>query len=621
MKADAYDVLKVFGYERQLFAPLFQRPYVWKKDEQWDPLWNDIKRLAEELLKRPDPAEAEKVKPHFLGAIVTEQFRVPIGKPDARSIIDGQQRLTTLQLLLSAFRDCVFAYNKFELQVKKLSRLIYNEDVAEKADRFKMWPTNIDRPAYRAVMTTGGPEELARQAKEEGIDKDSRIISAYLHFHRTIKAWLDQAADDNELLLRIECLTNALREKIRIVVIDMDAQDDAQSIFETLNARGTPLLPSDLVKNYLFHKAQVEKADLDELHRQYWVEFEEADAFWRGLYGVGHAKKPRIDLFFQHYLTLQTDYEISVGSIFSEFKAFAEKVSQPVAWHLKNLRDYSRYFKRFMEPSSDDREGIFLKRLSTMQFTTVYPFLLGLYRATGDSESAEHERVRILETVESFLVRRMICRLSTRGYSRLFLDLLKCMNEKKEFSKAAVDAFLLEQTAENGRWPDDSEFEKAWLSVQMYPAVTRPRLKMILKALDVEMQTGLTESYTIRKELTVEHLLPQQWETHWPLPPKEGEAPEAYLKRKEQRNSLLHTLGNLTLLTASLNPMVSNGPFKKKKDDILKNSALNLNRFLYDLESWDEEGILKRGTHLFTVALQVWPHGGQVPDAGRACSP
>jgi hypothetical protein len=129
---------------------------------------------------------------------------------------------------------------------------------------------------------------------------------------------------------------------------------------------------------------------------------------------------------------------------------------------------------------------------------------------------------------------------------------------------------------------------------------------MVLHGLDRALHTDRTEPYTLAGSLTVEHFLPQHWETHWKLEPVEGESAEDLLLRQERRNRLLQTFGNLTLLTQSLNPAVSNGRFKKKRDEILKHSAINLNRFLYNLDSWDENGILERGGDLFNVAKKTW---------------
>lgn len=609
MKADAYEVTKVLGYDRQLFAPLFQRPYVWKKSEQWEPLWNDIRRLAERLLSCNTDKDTQKVKPHFFGAVVLDQFRVPVGKPDARSIIDGQQRLTTLELLLVAFRDRLRTDGKYDKQARKLERLLFNEDMDDDADRYKVLPTNIDRAPYKAVMDAGSPAALHEMAEAKKVDEEARVIEAYFYFHVVISTWLDEEADGERKLARIEALANAIRDKIRFVVIDMDEQDDAQAIFETLNARGTPLLPSDLIKNFLFRQAQEENADMDHLYENHWLEFEKDDKFWRHDVGIGHAKRPRLDLYLQHYLTLKTNKEIQVGSIFAEFCDFAEETKQSVDWHLTNLQEYARFFKTFMLPSPETREGIFLGQLETMQFVSVYPFLLELFKITDDGKDKRKERISILDVIESFLVRRMVCRLSTRGYNILFLSLLKHL-DGKEYSCQNVVEFLIKETAESGRFPDDQEFRDAWLTKPIYEAITRPRLRMLLETLDKGLHNKKTEPYTLGGGLTVEHFLPQHWETYWKMESNENEKAEDFLARKVRRNTLLHTFGNLTLVTKSLNPAISNGRFKAKKDEILKHSAINLNRFLYQTESWDEDDIIKRGNTLFTVASKTWKYPG-----------
>lgn len=247
MKADACQLTILLGFDRQLMAPLFQRPYVWKKEEQWAPLWNDIQRLAERLIACVDDKDIQKVKPHFIGAVVLDQYRVPIGKPDARSIIDGQQRLTTLALFLVAFRDCLRSEAKYERrfdrQARKLEKLLFNDDVAEEIDRYKVLPTTIDRLPYMAVMNAGSIGGLRTLVELEKVSRAARVVEAYEFFHDAISDWLDAAPDDAALSSRIEALSNSIREKLRVVVIDMDEQDDAQAIFETLNARGTPCCP------------------------------------------------------------------------------------------------------------------------------------------------------------------------------------------------------------------------------------------------------------------------------------------------------------------------------------------------------------------------------------------
>lgn len=606
MKADPYDIKTVFGFERQLFAPLFQRPYVWSETDQWQPLWNDIHKVAELLL-----AGKEDCKPHFLGAVVLDQMRTSIGKPDARSIIDGQQRLTTLQLLIEALRDLCHSREPLAMQRRRLEKMLYNEDVSDAEDRYKVWPTNVDRPVYKAIMDTTSPAALARRITEACQGKRTQLAKAYQYFHRTMAKWLDLDGDDG--VTRCEALVNAIREKIRLVIIDMDDQDDAQVIFETLNARGTPLLPSDLVKNFLFRRAQDAREDVVRLHDTYWEPFDVEDTFWREKVRVGRLFRARIDVYLQHYLSLQKRSEVAMGELFTEFQNLvARNPERNAEWHLRMFHRHAQHYKHFCMVPPDTREGVFFERLSDMETTTVFPFLLGLYEA----DVSEDDRLAILLDLESFLVRRTVCRLTTQGYNRLFLDLVAGLAGGARYTREAVQGFLLAQTLDSQRWPADDEFRDAWMSVPLYRAAKRARLRMLLRALDSALHDGRTEPYTLKRGLTVEHIMPQQWEHHWPLSPQPGETPEEFDARKQRRNSLVHTIGNLALLTQSLNPTVSNGSFETKKEKILRHSAINLNRFLYELDRWDEEGIMARGQRLCDVAMRIWPHAGRQGQIG-----
>lgn len=211
--------------------------------------------------------------------------------------------------------------------------------------------------------------------------------------------------------------------------------------------------------------------------------------------------------------------------------------------------------------------------------------------------------------LESYLIRRSVCGLTPKNYNKLFIDLLTTVLESNKKFNDAVKEFLLSKTDDTTRWPDDEEFYHAWLNRPLYNAIRRNRLRLLLKDLDRGMQTKKTEQYTLRDDLTVEHIMPQQWEEHWSVV-NEGEqpSPEEVVKRREDRNRLVHTIGNLTFLTESLNPAISNGPFQRKREEILNHSAINLNRYLRHVNSWDETKIKERGKHLFAVAKHCWPH-------------
>ena len=604
MKADVYELSKVFGYDRQLFAPLYQRPYIWEQEKQWKPLWGDIKSIAEQLLHDPNC-----LKPHFLGAIVLEQFKVPIGKPDSRSIIDGQQRLATIQILLAALRNICKTEERLLKLEKSIERLMFNDEsvVSEEIDRYKVWPTNVDQPSYRIVMSAQSHEETKLAQEENDKANISNIIKAYFYFFRAIKEWATEAGELSEDRLR--SLVNIIRQGILLVVVDMGVEDNAQVIFETLNARGTPLLASDLVKNILFRKALEDKLDVETLYKLYWAPFDTNRHFWREEITQGRLKRPRIDLLLHHYLTLQKGDEVTARSLFREFQLVSEtKSNNGTEWFLKSINKHRGFFHHFLTIVPDNREGVFFHRLKILDTTTVFPFLLALYENFDDTNGNYEEKVSILVALESFLVRRMVCRLSTKNYNRLFLDLLQELMDKDRFSCYAVRIFLSEQTSETNKWPTNEEFKESLLNIPIYRAITRPRLRMILSALDGELHDSKTEPYQIVGDnLTVEHLMPRLWKDHWPFPEFADEAYEEKNKRLEKRAHLIQTIGNLFYLTKSLNPYISNGPFGNKRKEILKHSAININRsFLEDAEQWDESSILQRSEALFEIALKIW---------------
>jgi len=599
MDANAYPLLRVFGWNRQLFAPLYQRPYVWNKRNQWEPLWLDILKVTDQLVQGK-----KDTKPHFLGAIVLEQRKAPTGKPDSRSIIDGQQRLTTIQLLFTAIRDICAEDSTLERHRKIAEGFILNQNVVDEEDRFKIWPTNIDRRAYQHILNSKASEQ---ESDPNSVSKKgSRIVEAYNFFLLKITEWLAEKPIRN--LDKIDALLNALQHHLKIVVIDMDSEDDAQVIFETLNARGTPLLPSDLVKNHLFHRASDEGSNVENLYKKYWLQFEEKDDFWRQEITHGRVKRPRIDLFLQHYLSLMLNKDILARDLFSEYQTFIKaNKSNKSRWFFKSFRTYADYFEYFQTHiSRDNREGLFLWRIHTMDITTIYPFLMRLYHEFSIQDQPLGDKLAILGDIESFLVRRMVCGLTTKNYNRLFLDLLKYLERQKDFSRKAIREYLLKQSGDSVRWPDDEEFKQAWLERSLYTGLRRPRLRLLLLALDETMGSSKTEKYTLNSDLTVEHLMPQNWDVHWPLPTNNAESAEKKFERIQRRNIALHTIGNLTFLTGALNPAISNGPFKRKKKEILKHSPINLNRFFQETNKWDEAAILKRSRKLFTVVKKVW---------------
>jgi hypothetical protein len=594
MDAGTLTIRTIFSQDRRLVVPLFQRPYVWSEELQWEALWDDIREVAERQERHAH------VRPHFLGAIVLDQQALPLGRLETRLIIDGQQRLTTLQIVLEACADICKSLN-LESHFKAFMKLTRNDDPmsTDPDEAFKVWPTQVDRPAFREVMKAGSPEEIGNGQKksERRALRKHPIAAAYTYFHSEISGWLSESVDS--MPERATALLETIRDGLRMVVIDLKEEDDAQLIFETLNARGTPLLPADLIKNHIFHELDKCKADIGSLYTKYWRSIDETAEYWRESLGIGHAKRARIDLFVFAWLSLKLQDEVPVAQLYGAFKDYLESPpSGGAAAVLQSISDHASIYRSLDDGSSGPVVEKFMKRLRELDITSVYPFILGLLSTLPEDDS---QVPRILSDLESFLVRRMVCQLSTRGYNRVFTDLLKVLEGSPDGLAARTQAALMMGDAATNRWPDDNEFRAALIGLPLYRVLRRSRLRMILEALEDTSRHDKSEQIIIEK-LTIEHLMPQEWAAHWPLP-ADSQRDVASIARE----SHIHRLGNLTLLTAKLNPSISNGPWPTKLQEILKFSALGLNRRL-PATAWSENEIEGRSHELAGLAVSTWKH-------------
>lgn len=595
MYTGTHSIKVIFEKDQRLVVPLFQRPYVWGQELQWEPLWEDVRNVAERHLRKETP------RPHFLGAVVLDQIRLPIGRVDSRLVIDGQQRLTTIQLFIEAFADLCAERGQTNYH-RALLKLTRNDNPLSEDENevFKIWPTNSDQEHFRNVMQATTAAELRKLYKVDytSMKTGNSLADCYLFFNYEIAGWLS-AANEN-ITDRVEVLYKTICEYLRMVVIELDKDDDAQLIFETLNARGTPLLPSDLVKNFLFHKAQVEGEKTDALYKKYWKYFDDESQYWRKEVGIGQSKRARIDLFLQHYLTLKMRDEVPSSHIYTTYRQFIlDDKDSKASDHLADLHKYADMYKRISSLPRDTRVGISLLWLDILGVTTVYPFLLELF-SRYELDDPEIEKTLIY--LESYLVRRMVCVLTTRGYNRTFLELLSVFSKPSGSISQTVFQILSSFDAESNRWPGEVEFKYSWAGRPLYNLLRRQRLSLILELLERGLRTKFTEEIEFKSKLTIEHVMPQEWRKHWPL---SGEAAPDELE--VNRNRLVHTIGNLTLLNNKLNPSISNSDWNTKKNGIKTHSILLLNKQFEDYPSWSEKDIEARAEQLFKLAVKIWP--------------
>ena len=648
MEANKRSLDKLLSPSIRLVAPLFQRPYVWNRDSNWVPLWQSIHEVAERRLQKGT------VSPHFLGAVVLNQLSSAAGDTDTREIIDGQQRLTTLQVLISVLRDIARQHavgNYSDLFSQWVKNLL--ADDARPDDEFKVWPTNADREHFRTVMTAQSPfalyhtyiHDIPPTATPQGFGPDDDpmvrrylllraaggevegslpyedltlaqrkevdphihalksisvlLPNAYLYFYAVVIGWLGDPGDST-FKNRMQALYQTIKQDLVLVVIDLDDKDDAQQIFETMNALGAPLLPADLVKNFLFRIADVNGLPVDQLYAKHWAIFDDQKQGWREEVRQGRLKRPRIDLFLQHYLTLMTGEDVLVTELFSTYRKWALAKREPVDTRVVHFRRYANIYRRFESFPEDSREALFFARMAQLDTTTVFSLMLEVF-SRHTAPGADQEIRAIMDSLESFLVRRAVCGLSPKNYNQLFRRLVRQLMANDDFSAAAIRQFLLKQTADTAVWPNDKDLHKAWMSRPLYKVQVQQRTRMILEALERQLHNSRTSTHKITGTVSIEHLMPQKWETHWKLA-SGGNTDDV----RSLRNNLIHTIGNLTIVTKSLNPTLSNGPWAKKLPEIRKRNALCLNLNLP--EHWDEAAIKQRGADLFNAALAIWPH-------------
>ncbi|NUU32663.1 DUF262 domain-containing protein [Arthrobacter sp. C9C5] len=603
MQADTYALKSVLGLERRYVIPTFQRDYEWTREGQWRLLHEDLLSAAERLHKARRQADAlgdsrasadKNVTPHFLGAIVCEQLPSSTGGVDQRAVIDGQQRLTTLQLLARGILDVL--QEKASPRASQMRRLIKNpSDVAtEPLDQYKLWPRRKDREVWPDAVSDDSPSSNGHL-----------YLSARKFFADQTRAAVD-AAPDGELL---DAIVDTFLGLFKLVVIDLEDNDDAQVIFEVLNGRQTPLSATDLVKNLLFLRGDLRgEGELETLYDRYWAPLDEA--WWKTTVGTGHAARGRRDVLLSAWLTAVSGQEAAIGHLYGQVRAYLaanNRATEPV---LKELSEYAAAYSTIYHPGQAESAILaqVYTRLDRIRVSTAVPLLLWLRTLPSDVlPLSDHEVV--VGAIESWVMRRMITGANTRGYGTFFVDVLKSAQAAQMEGHNISDAVtaFLSSTSQGLAWPTDDDVAEAFANNKFYNSFTQERIRLVLGAIDKHLQfeNPRTEPATFDYEqLQIEHILPSSWQTHWPLDIVD---PAQLELATQQRHSAAHRIGNLTLVTSRFNQGVSNFGWDVKRPEFALQSSLQLNKPLASSESWDEASIQNRARHLAEVACRVWP--------------
>jgi uncharacterized protein with ParB-like and HNH nuclease domain len=564
MKASETSLRNLLEGGKQFQIPLFQRPYSWKK-ENWETLWEDLMSLYNDEVKGF----------YFLGSIVTQA--IP-GTADGISpfiVIDGQQRLTTLTILLAALRNCLKKTDSSIAQ--EVEELYLINKFKKNDDVYKVLPTQDDREVYKSLI---------QSKKLKDIKKDGQVFDVYNFFDKKLK----KPFSDVSISLDYVKFKKILLECLIFVNITSDENDNPYLIFESLNYKGEELTQADLVRNYIF--MQLPSEDREEVYTNEWLPLQESfkenmeeksyadaltNAFWFYLRKDGEAIS-------------QKEVYKAIKKRFDSYKKDNDKIKN----ELQNLIKFANYYQRlnFYQQEPEPKLKKWFERLMRLDFTTCHIFLLNVYHEYEENRLSLKQFEEILRYLESYFVRRLFAGVSTKSLGTVFNNLFKEVQKEKSDDLVEGLCKVLKSYEKSQIWPDNDSFRQGIISESVYSNRLSNRTKLILESLE----TSLSKEKVSPENLNIEHIMPQTLTSQW-----KGILGANYTTIHKK---CLHTLGNLTL--TGYNPELSNKSFADKKL-LYQNSNVSLNKYFKDVETWNEETIKKRAEDLADIAIKVWP--------------
>lgn len=635
MDTNDFKIESILKDDRRFLVPIYQRKFEWG-DNRLLSFWEDVSAKATELIFEESKFE------HYMGALILSPINQgsQIGLTPIVQIVDGQQRLTTFQIFLAALREIARIY-QFEDFIKDVDGYLFNKPKTKDLDpltRYKLMPTKLDRNIFCDIVDLTYEEN---KKKYNHLYWGNRIpkncpfpaYRAYYLFYRLIHEFVkkgpegDAAIDfDSELNnnvikasdfsneeMRLVALFNSILDRLKLVVISLGENDDAQVIFETLNSKGKPLQAIDLVKNNIFHRASQRNTaiDVEQIYNQFWHPLD--DHWWRSPAPNARPRRSRIDHFLANVLAAETGNKISVSELYAEYREFAVPNGVPkfqqVEDELKHIEKYIPIYETLEGHSEepDDTLAWLGKKLAIWQVTTVFPVVFQLGVADIDFD----EKKKLAELIYSYIVRRALCNLTTKNLNKVFLSIVSYFI-RQGVSVDSFRSFFNNKNGDSIRFPSDDEFKLGIQINNAYAIDPKPRLRDILWELEIASRSNLAESIDPPPNLTIEHVLPQSWGTEWPfedgtvtkvdfVPHLLDESPQAF-----NRSLSIHTLGNLTLLTNRLNSSAQNIKFDLKKTKYFEHSSLFLNKWFINQDRWTEAEIKERCINFSELAVNIW---------------
>ena len=556
---------KLLNTSRQFIVPIFQRNYSWQKS-QYEQLWFDILRAS----------KFKEKQNHFIGSIVYIDMGTPAGRPQQLLLIDGQQRLTTISILLCAIKDYV---QKFNLETKLINlakiknQFLYNSDEIDE-DKYKLLLNVQDKETYiklidNTIFTVNKPA--------------TNIIKCYEFFYEHIEDFIKQDGQIDEIYAGIF--------KLSLVSISLDKDsDNPQMIFESMNSTGKDLSQTDLLRNYLLMDLTPEKQT--RLYKTYWKPMEE-------LFGEDIYKNDvnKFDYFIRDFLTLKSDtgYICKINNVYENFKRYYLDNNCEKFAVLKDLFTYAKYYACIdLLQEKDDELKLYWQEFKKLDSHVVYPFLLKLYDGYSRQILIKEDFKKILQVVISYLWRRAICEIPTNSLSKTFATLYQAV-DKEDYVNSIIKAFVFKSSYK--RFPSDYEVREKLQTKDIYHFRLR---KYLLEALENYYHKEPIDLNTAN--YTIEHIMPQNIEHNLLWQQMLGE------DWQEVHSLYLHTLGNLTI--TGYNAEMSNKSFGEKVngESGFKHSHLKLNESIAQCDVWNKKSIQRRTNILTDIILKIWKY-------------
>lgn len=542
------------GSDKHFVIPVYQRNYDWKK-EQCTQLFDDL----------IDISKSERT--HFLGSIVSIYH--DDGEDREYLIIDGQQRLTTISLLLLAIYKLI---NEGRVQTGVNEEQIRDEYLINKYSKddkkIRLKPIKNDKNAFASLFKT-----------EDEYLHDSNITLNFFYFYHRIQ----------EKEISVDNLFSAIKQLVIVEIELKNGEDDPQLIFESLNSTGLDLTEADKVRNFVLMKES--SAIQEKFYNDYWNKIELNTNY-------------NVSGFIRHYLTIKERVIPNKNKVYLYFKNYVLENIPNTKELLIDLLKYSVYYKKIItSKKGKDKISSILSQINRLESVTTYPFLMEAFDDSAQGIISESDLVEIFQIIVSFVLRRIISDVPTNALNKIFMVMGKEIKKYIDYKDEYLEIFkrVITQKRYSQRFPDDDEFSSKITTKDIYNFKNKNKLFLLEQLENFNNKERVDiENLVSTNELTIEHIMPQTLTPAW-----RESLGKNYALIKEQ---YLHTLGNITL--TGYNSKMSNRPFLEKvnMDKGFKESRLFLNKMLPQLNKWDESTILNRADLLKNKALKIWKY-------------